>query len=171
MLFPRLPGPITGDLEADLGLLVFAVAIVVALRVLDQKRARDSKMRWLGVSLGLAVLAVALFVDAINGTNALYANTPVDAARAQAGKAVYHQNCAVCHGDSGHGDGPAAASMAVKPLDLTVHIFQHDQGYFILAVGGGMGPMPAFKDRLSRDDIENVIDYARLLGYQARKDK
>ncbi|MCL4395223.1 MAG: cytochrome c [Chloroflexi bacterium] len=166
MLLPRLPGPITGNLEADLGLLAFAIAIVVALRVLDKNRRREAK--WLGVSLGLALTSVVLFIDAVNGTNALYANTPVDPARAAAGKTVYEQYCSACHGETGHGDGPTAAGMPIKPLDLTVHIFQHDQGYFILAVGGGMGPMPAFKDKLSRDEIENVIDYVRLLGYAAR---
>ncbi len=35
------------------------------------------------------------------------------------GRADYNALCAGCHGASGAGDGPAAASMARKPADLT----------------------------------------------------
>ena len=35
------------------------------------------------------------------------------------GKAAYLQYCASCHGASGRGDGPVAASLATAPLDLT----------------------------------------------------
>jgi len=38
---------------------------------------------------------------------------------AQAGKPAYEQNCAVCHGLSGKGDGGAASILKVKPADLT----------------------------------------------------
>ena len=35
------------------------------------------------------------------------------------GNALYRRNCASCHGISGHGDGPAAGSLVVRPTDLT----------------------------------------------------
>jgi high-affinity iron transporter len=34
------------------------------------------------------------------------------------GKALYQQNCIACHGASGHGDGPAAASLEPAPTDF-----------------------------------------------------
>lgn len=34
------------------------------------------------------------------------------------GKALYQQNCIACHGVSGHGDGPAAASLEPAPTDF-----------------------------------------------------
>ena len=37
----------------------------------------------------------------------------------QAGKAVYEQRCAYCHGTSGRGDGPVAANLHPRPLDFT----------------------------------------------------
>jgi len=35
------------------------------------------------------------------------------------GSQLYAQRCAPCHGDTGHGDGVAAANLQVKPRDLT----------------------------------------------------
>jgi len=38
---------------------------------------------------------------------------------AQEGRNLYNENgCASCHGISGHGDGPAAASLPAKPTDF-----------------------------------------------------
>jgi mono/diheme cytochrome c family protein len=35
------------------------------------------------------------------------------------GAQTYKQYCAVCHGKTGKGDGPSAAALKVRPLDLT----------------------------------------------------
>lgn len=35
------------------------------------------------------------------------------------GAALYAAHCAACHGDSGRGDGPAAAGLSPRPGDLT----------------------------------------------------
>lgn len=35
------------------------------------------------------------------------------------GQAVFAENCAQCHGPSGKGDGPWAASLSPRPADLT----------------------------------------------------
>jgi len=42
-------------------------------------------------------------------------NTPSDS-----GKAMFTSYCAVCHGNGGKGDGPAASAMKNPPADLTV---------------------------------------------------
>ena len=36
-----------------------------------------------------------------------------------AGAAEYRVSCATCHGEGGGGDGPVAAQLKVKPVDLT----------------------------------------------------
>jgi mono/diheme cytochrome c family protein len=36
------------------------------------------------------------------------------------GALSFNMNCAVCHGDSGRGDGPMAAGLSPPPADLTV---------------------------------------------------
>jgi len=35
------------------------------------------------------------------------------------GRAIYADYCAVCHGPTGRGDGPAAAGLTPPPVDLT----------------------------------------------------
>ena len=47
------------------------------------------------------------------------------------GRAIYQDYCVACHGDSGKGDGPAAAGLSKKPADLTA----------IAARNGGTFPM------------------------------
>ncbi|MDQ7070684.1 MAG: c-type cytochrome [Rhodobacterales bacterium] len=44
----------------------------------------------------------------------------VDMPEAPEGAALFDENCAVCHGDSGRGDGPWSAGMSPMPADLTV---------------------------------------------------
>lgn len=36
------------------------------------------------------------------------------------GRALFAENCAVCHGDTGRGDGPAAEGLQPPPSDLTL---------------------------------------------------
>jgi mono/diheme cytochrome c family protein len=46
-----------------------------------------------------------------------------------AGRKVYEQNCAVCHGREGKSDGGAATLLTVKPADLT-QISKKNDGEF-----------------------------------------
>jgi mono/diheme cytochrome c family protein len=43
------------------------------------------------------------------------------------GADVYREYCAVCHGASGKGDGPAAAALKVPPANLTTITQRHGQ--------------------------------------------
>ena len=44
---------------------------------------------------------------------------PVRSTTSVAGKDLYREFCAVCHGTAGKGDGPAASALKVPPSDLT----------------------------------------------------
>ena len=93
------------------------------------------------------------------------------AADVAAGKAKYDQNCVVCHGATGKGDGAAAASLNPKPRNFT------DQAYMskrtdaqltaVIKSGGaanGLSAMMApFGTMLSDADIANVVAYVRTL--------
>ena len=88
------------------------------------------------------------------------------------GAGLYAQNCAICHGASGQGDGPAAAGLAVPPADLTqAHLWAHPDGelFWWLTHGieapdddtGRRMAMPGFAAKLYPDDRWNVIDFLR----------
>lgn len=94
-----------------------------------------------------AVLVVALVVW---GTSALVSNSWAqgEAAiqEARLGQTQYLQHCASCHGETGKGDGPAAAALARKPADLTV-LAKNNNGVFpaqrIIAIIQGTGTIVA----------------------------
>ena len=86
------------------------------------------------------------------------------------GKAIYAARCAVCHGDIGDGQGPAAASLPVKPPDLRdagmVAEMTGNYWFWRVSEGGLVEPfrsqgstMPAWKDELSVEDRWAVIAY------------
>ncbi len=168
---PRTPGPITGDLESDSALGVLILALGIGLRATDKGRARRSRLISIGVAVVLAVVALFLFNDAINASNKQFASVPVDTKQAASGKVLYEQNCVVCHGETGYGNGPAAAALKTKPFDLTVHALQHDDAYFIAVMGNGRGEMPTFRGKLTTADMLNLIQYMRQLAQDAQAEK
>ena len=58
-----------------------------------------------------------------------------------AGKDLFHEYCAVCHGKDGKGGGPAAGALKATPADLTQLTKTHDGKFPVGAVrqllGGG----------------------------------
>ena len=69
------------------------------------------------------VLAVALSGTAVGAQT--------DKAAIERGRTLFEQHCASCHGKSGRGDGPTAATIARKPTNLTV--MQQRSGAFFRA--------------------------------------
>lgn len=168
-LSTRPPGPITGDLEADAALGILVAGVVVGLVAGGRKRVRKVRLVLLAVSLLAIVGSIALAADAFNGMAAAIANAPIDTTQAAQGKDLYDANCATCHGAAGHGDGPAGKSLPVQPFDLTTHVLLHDEQYLDAVISNGRGYMPAWKDRLTQDQIFAIIAYTRLLALNARQ--
>jgi putative copper resistance protein D len=90
---------------------------------------------------------------------------PYAAASIVRGSAVYVENCALCHGATGRGDGPAAAGLPVRPSDLTEeHLFAHSPGDLFWWVSHGMdeGVMPGFAGVLNPNQRSDVINFIRV---------
>lgn len=104
------------------------------------------------------VLAVSSLVLGVTGN----AYAKGDAAK---GKAVYAQNCAMCHGATGKGDGAAAAALNPKPNNFTKGVFKYGSKDADLAktIKNGKGPMPPWGAILKPADVDNVIAYIRTL--------
>ncbi|MEM7685745.1 MAG: cytochrome c [Pseudomonadota bacterium] len=84
-----------------------------------------------------------------------------------AGKQIYARDCAGCHGQRGFGDGDAGYALDPSPALLVVlnDTPTAADEYLIWALSDGGEPfgsdMPAFRDRLSRDEMWHVIAYMR----------
>jgi len=105
-------------------------------------------------------------------TAALLSTTmAVQAADVDQGKKLYGQFCASCHGQSGKGDGPAAAALNPKPRDHTDKEYMSklsDEDMFkVIKNGGasiGKSPlMPPWGASLKDDQIKDVVAYIRTL--------
>lgn len=127
-----------------------------------------------GVLAGSALAFPAISVQAYPDTY-LTTDIPFAATSVAAGLRHYEENCTPCHGVSGHGDGPLAASMPVnqKPADLSApHTALHTAGdlYWWITHGIDGTPMPAFGAVLKDDDRWDIINFlgSFAVGYQAR---
>jgi mono/diheme cytochrome c family protein len=112
----------------------------------------------------IELLAISLYVLAWVG--------PAEAQNAAEGKKLYATYCATCHGDSGKGDGVAAASLPVKPADHTNGAVMNklsDQFLSdIISKGGGAvdksGFMPAWGSSLNGKQVADVVAYIRSIA-------
>lgn len=88
------------------------------------------------------------------------------------GKAKYQEVCAVCHGQSGKGDGPTAAALPVKPRDHTDATYMgkltNKQIFDTIKLGGqamGKSPiMPKWGGILTDQQIQDIVVYIRSLS-------
>jgi putative copper resistance protein D len=97
-----------------------------------------------------------------------YASSPVPytTSAVARGGALYAQQCASCHGVYGHGDGPLAASLTVKPANLAEHAAFHRPGdlFWVVAHGLSGTPMPSFAMQLGDTEIWSVVRFLRALS-------
>lgn len=89
-----------------------------------------------------------------------------------AGARLYMQNCASCHGKDGTGDGDAENALSPSPALLAYMIrrpISVDE-YLLWTISDGgaqfQSQMPAFKDKVPREDIWRIIAYMRA-GFPA----
>ena len=119
-------------------------------------------MKWIMFLGAAAILSLSLPVLAL-------AQKKGDA---NAGKAKYESLCAGCHGKTGKGDGPAAASLNPKPQDHTDGKTMNslsDQYLSDIIKNGGAGMkksplMPAWGKTLKDQEVADVIVYIRSLA-------
>jgi mono/diheme cytochrome c family protein len=85
----------------------------------------------------------------------------------EAGRRLYSQNCAACHGERGYGDGPAGRNLNPPPANLVGigRMPMVGDGYLYWTIADGGQPlgtaMPAYKDTLKRSDIWKIVLFLR----------
>jgi mono/diheme cytochrome c family protein len=90
---------------------------------------------------------------------------PLGADAAQAGLSVYTTNCVSCHGETGHGEGPVAASLLPHPADLAKLQTTASDDYLFWRISTGKPgtAMVGWKGILSDEQIWQVISLIRAM--------
>lgn len=116
----------------------------------------------------LAVLLVGTGIAYADLLRAAFQRNPIprNAASVARGRALFQNDCAVCHGAEGRGDGPAAAGLPGKPDDLgriaPPPIFP--DGVVAYRIRNGTGFMPAFKATLAENEVWDLLNFIRSLA-------
>ena len=133
----------------------------------------------------LLVCASALFIAACNttgpvpnqsnaartntNTNAKAPSTPQPAETGDelsAGKELYAAKCTICHKDTGQGGKVTVEGRNLKPADLTSEKMKARSDEKMVAgisEGAPDDGMPAFEDKLTKDQIKSIVKYVRSL--------
>lgn len=78
---------------------------------------------------------------------------------------IFHQNCELCHGPKGKGNGPMSTSLPVKPADLSSERVQSQtDGALFWKILSGRGMMPSTQATLSDEQRWALVDYIRTLA-------
>jgi mono/diheme cytochrome c family protein len=78
------------------------------------------------------------------------------------GAAVFKAKCAMCRGADGSASTGMGKSMALKPLS-SPEVQKMSDADLTALVTNGKGKMPAYKDKLSDDEISAVVKYVKTL--------
>lgn len=80
------------------------------------------------------------------------------------GKKTYINNCLSCHGIQGSGDGISKNLLLAKLPDFTSSAFDKPLSYLAASITYGKhSEMPAFKDKLTEQEIWDVSRYVKSL--------
>jgi copper transport protein len=188
---PRTGGALDAPFPLSAGTLLVlfggvALSVAMLLGAVPRPGLPEGYLGWLAAELSyrfgglnvrpawsLAVLIVAgiglgmllgSHVDSPVSEEEARRNNPVPATQqsVETGRMLFVQNCAICHGETGRGDGPVASTLPIPPANLYDHIPYHpDQFFFGVITKGLSGIMPAFENQLSEEERWHILNYLR----------
>ncbi|HDO27981.1 MAG TPA: c-type cytochrome [Bacteroidetes bacterium] len=83
----------------------------------------------------------------------------------KAGKKLYRQQCAICHGDTGKGDGVAGMTLNPRPASfLSERVQNESDGAIFWKMTNGNPPMAAYKDIFTEEQRWQLVNYIRSLS-------
>jgi mono/diheme cytochrome c family protein len=83
---------------------------------------------------------------------------------------LYHQNCELCHSESGSSSGAAAQNLPQKPavLNDARMIKKTTDGELFWKISEGRPPMPSYEHQLTETQKWQLVNYIRDLGTRAQ---
>lgn len=87
----------------------------------------------------------------------------VSAASILRGETMYLRDCAGCHGPRGDGKGPDADGIEPPPTNLAAMAGHHADGDLAWKIRKGKGPMPAWEELFTEDEIWDLVNYIQSL--------
>jgi len=75
---------------------------------------------------------------------------------------LFKKNCASCHGADGSGQTPVGKSLKIKDLH-SADVQKESKEALTKIISDGKGKMPAFKTKLNKEQIEDVIGFVHSL--------
>jgi mono/diheme cytochrome c family protein len=79
------------------------------------------------------------------------------------GEATYKSKCASCHGATGMADSGAGKSLKIKPVN-DPDVKAMSEADMIKVTTDGKGKMPAYKGKLTDDQIKDAVAFYRSLA-------
>lgn len=146
------------------GAMLLAAAAGAALRRWTFTAATGCAGLLIG-GLGLSGLAVEAYPTSFAVSPSAYS-----ADRLISAEAVFKAHCAVCHGETGHGDGPGLSKVRNGAADLTApHAGDHTAGdmYWWITHGRAGTAMPGAEAETTEQDRWDLVNYVRLLANSA----
>jgi cytochrome c oxidase cbb3-type subunit 2 len=97
----------------------------------------------------------------------------------QQGKYVYRQNCMICHGERGDGNGEMASQLDPKPRQFSIGIFKYrstppgklptDDDLLRTVREGRSGTAMGIFGHLPEEDLRAVVEYVKFFSRRWRK--
>ena len=81
-------------------------------------------------------------------------------------KSTYEENCLMCHGETGKGDGPMASMLKERPPDVSDAkiLGEMTDGEIFWVITKGVKPMPPFENKISEEDRWGMVHLMRSMS-------
>ena len=125
------------------------------------------------IALALTLVAVALVAiactETVTNTNTPTATAPAAASSPTAppdplaaARVNFQKHCEACHGPEGVGGLVKVEDKQIKVASLkSDHAIKHTDDQLAKVITGGEEAMPAFKDKLSQAEIQDLVKFVR----------